>query len=136
MGAVFSPTLAGLGGTISETQHGSQTGPAAAHEMADVTGAITTAQHGDHTGAGSGGRDAHHGRTEAKNTPGSASEETVTWTVAFAAVPVAVVSPFQPASVDVIAFFQSISTTAAIVRSYTTGAPTNNVKGVIAQAAT
>lgn len=38
MPATFSPTLAGLGGTISDIQHGARTGPNDAHELADITG--------------------------------------------------------------------------------------------------
>lgn len=110
MGATFSPTLAGLGGTISEVQHGAQTGPANAHEYADLSGVPATdaapaigslrtlgagAQQAaagdhvtDHAGLTGVSADQHHKRTEAKATAGSAGAESVAWTTAFATVPI------------------------------------------------
>lgn len=131
MGAVFSPTFAGIAGAISEEQHGAKTGPANAHEMADISGTVSAAQHG------SPGADLHHGRTEAKAT---AVEDTsnVTWTTAFASTPVVVVSAIAPAGVDFGAKVNNASTTGCQVVGITasTGVAVAVAKQVIAQVAT
>lgn len=82
--------------------------------------------------------DDHHKRTEAKVTAGSAEEESVTWTTAFAATPVVVCTGEDAtAGSDIICTLVSRSTTGATARTASdAGSAQNRVKLLVAQEAT